>query len=202
MLGKIILLTMMLGLSACVNNTEYLKQYEQYKKNISKFFNSDVKIPSNIDISYDKLENIYFLQNNFDEVYVNSFNPNCGTIVFSPYIGLSKDYGWLRFKFKYSDNKWLFIKNIKFYMDNEKKEYNFPYGFIKQDVYYNNLIEEKFDTTNEFFIKLIKEIPNKGNVSLRLYGEKGTCTYVLNENTKNLILEVKYLYNNLNKTIN
>ena len=193
---------MAICLSCCADNTEYLGQNEHYKKNIDRFFSSDIKMPSGVNVSYDKLEKIYFLQNNFEEVSVDSLNSNCGTIVFSPYLGLSDDYGWLKLRFKYSNNKWLFIKSIKFYMDNKKKEYNFPYGFIKQDVYYDDFIEEKFDTTNKFFVELVKEIPNKGNILLSLYGEKGTCTYVINENTKNLILEIKYLYNNLNKQIN
>ena len=206
---KLIISVLTIILAGCGGaNKEYIKQQNSYRERVADFFDKgtimrkvDEKTLGNYTVSYDDLDNLYFLHPHRQYFSLHSKENNCGSLNINPYLALYEGNVTMRFLMKYSDSDWLFIKSLKLYTDKKTYNYTFKYGAIKTKAAYNKYragdggveVTETIDTSHYKLTDIIKDIPQNASITLRLRGER-TCTYVIHGETLNNIRTIKYIY--------
>lgn len=112
-----------------------------------------------------------------------------------PYIGEKDNYYWLRLKFQYASEDWLFIKNGTLLVDGEKFEIT---GNWERD--HNSGIWEWLDiSVGETERYILEKIANSKSAKIRYNGTQYYNDRTITKKEKSIIRKTLEIYNNLKK---
>lgn len=110
-----------------------------------------------------------------------------------PYIGERSGYAWLRLRYHYTGDSWVFFKSITISVDGRRYDIEFSYW----DVERNNktVVWEWIDLlATDADIEMLKEIANSKKTIVRFKGDQDYYDLLVSQNDKNGIKDVLTAY--------
>ncbi|MGE9616769.1 MAG: hypothetical protein ACQPRJ_04305 [Solitalea-like symbiont of Acarus siro] len=149
-------------------------------------YNKALKDLKNFRVQKDKFEDSEFYSDKRTPKYSNE------NFIY-PYIGRSDDHVWLRLKYQYASEDWLFINKAILLVDGVKYEI---YGTWERD--HNTSIWEWFDspvTYSEIF--MLEEIANSKSAKIRYIGTQYHKDRVITKKEKSIIKNTLEVFDGL-----
>ena len=110
-----------------------------------------------------------------------------------PYIGTSSGFTWLRLKYLYTGDSWIFFKSITISVDGKRYEAEFSYWDVERDN--NTDVWEWVDVSaTDADIEMLKAIANSKETIVRFRGDQYHYDLVVSQSDKNGIKDVLAAY--------
>ena len=169
--------------------TKAEKKYDKLKKADQE--RKDKAAIAKLRTKYDKVEGITWYEHPRQPYYTN-------TRTFSlPYIGKNGSSVWLRWKFNYTGDDWIFFETIKIVVDGDTYTKNFNYYDVDRDNGYGDVWEVADIAPDDDDIALLKKISKSKETIIRFQGDNYHYDLTISSADKRAIKQVLRAYNAL-----
>lgn len=181
-----------INIKSIINNYKVLESAEQELKQLKDQIKQEkIKAAlSNLNSNIDEIEGITWYKSKNEPYYINTRS------YILPYIGQDSSKVWLRLKYNYTGQNWIFFDSIIINIDGDKYEKSFNYFDIDRDNMYNVWETADVSPTNED-IEMLKKISSSTKTIVRFQGDNNHYDFIISSDDKNSIKEVLTAYETL-----
>lgn len=140
---------------------------------------------------YDKVEDTTWYISDYQPQYTNTRN-----FIF-PYIGQKEQSVWLRLKFNYTGDDWLFFESVTIWVDGEQYRIDFDYSSINRDNKYGDVWEVADIAPSENNINMLWSIVNSEETIIRFESDHKHYDFTMRDSDKTGIEDVLVVYSQM-----
>ncbi len=145
-----------------------------------------VNMIEDIRINYDNVEDRFFIS------IKNTIGGSNNKLAVAPYVGFQDGKAWLRFKFDYSADNWLFIKKVLVKADETKK--NYENLSFERDHSSDTIWEWHDKPASNEDIELIEDIISSDETIVRFYGKQYYNDRTISSKQKQQLKGILWIY--------